>query len=159
MTVLSTLLCVLTDYYDVITNWFAEFKERYESLDSTSPVPKFLYGNPITVHSLFTSWHKRHNVVVVCWFSGSHYSSGGVVLHYLVRQEPFTPLHVELVSIHYDAIVKYVVVILTPFLRHMNTARGPIWLSRSTVLFCYRHIQQLHGGRWLWRFCQLRCAH
>jgi hypothetical protein len=27
---------------------------------------------------------------------GSHYSSGGVVLHYLLRMEPFASLHVEL---------------------------------------------------------------
>lgn len=27
---------------------------------------------------------------------GTHYSSAGVVLHYLVRQEPFTSLHIQL---------------------------------------------------------------
>lgn len=27
---------------------------------------------------------------------GTHYSSAGVVLHYLVRQDPFTTLHVNL---------------------------------------------------------------
>lgn len=27
---------------------------------------------------------------------GTHYSSAGVVLHYLVRQEPFTTLHINL---------------------------------------------------------------
>lgn len=27
---------------------------------------------------------------------GSHYSSAGIILHYLVRQEPFTTLHINL---------------------------------------------------------------
>ena len=41
----------------------AQFRERYECYDDPF-VPKFMYG--------------------------SHYSSAGIVLHYLVRQEPFT---------------------------------------------------------------------
>ena len=42
---------------------------RYSSFEDDQ-VPKFMYG--------------------------THYSSAGVVLHYLVRQEPFTSLHVNL---------------------------------------------------------------
>lgn len=42
---------------------------RYASFEDET-VPKFMYG--------------------------THYSSAGVVLHYLVRQEPFTTLHINL---------------------------------------------------------------
>lgn len=44
--------------------------ERYRSLDDDLGIPKFMYG--------------------------SHYSSAGVILHYLVRQEPFTSLNISL---------------------------------------------------------------
>ena len=33
---------------------------------------------------------------------GSHYSSPGVVLHFLIRQEPFTSMHIELQSGRFD---------------------------------------------------------
>lgn len=42
---------------------------RYASFEDET-VPKFMYG--------------------------THYSSAGVVLHYLVRQDPFTTLHINL---------------------------------------------------------------
>ncbi|CAM9346093.1 unnamed protein product, partial [Ectocarpus fasciculatus] len=48
----------------------ADILERYRSLDDDMGIPKFMYG--------------------------SHYSSAGVVLHYLVRQEPFTSLNISL---------------------------------------------------------------
>ena len=48
----------------------ADILERYRSLDDDLGIPKFMYG--------------------------SHYSSAGVVLHYLVRQEPFTSLNISL---------------------------------------------------------------
>jgi hypothetical protein len=52
-----------------------EFKERYNSFyDDT--IPKFMYG--------------------------SHYSSAGVVLHYMVRQEPYTTLAINLQSGRFD---------------------------------------------------------
>ncbi len=51
------------------------FRERYESfLDPM--IPRFLYG--------------------------SHYSSPGIVLHYLVRQEPYTAMHVGLQGDRFD---------------------------------------------------------
>lgn len=48
----------------------ADILERYRSLDDDLGIPKFMYG--------------------------SHYSSAGVILHYLVRQEPFTSLNISL---------------------------------------------------------------
>lgn len=33
---------------------------------------------------------------------GSHYSSPGVVLHYLIRQEPYTSMHIALQSGRFD---------------------------------------------------------
>ena len=53
----------------------AAFQERYECFDDPF-VPKFMYG--------------------------SHYSSAGVVLHFLVRQEPFTSLAVALHDGRFD---------------------------------------------------------
>lgn len=50
--------------------------ERYNDLDGFSEEEKFLFG--------------------------SHYSSPGVVLHYLIRQEPFTSMAVELQSGRFD---------------------------------------------------------
>jgi hypothetical protein len=52
-----------------------EFLERYRTFDDDQ-VPKFMYG--------------------------SHYSSAGVVLHYMVRQEPFTTLAVNLQGGRFD---------------------------------------------------------
>eukprot|EP00752_Nemacystus_decipiens_P002115 g2019.t1 len=51
------------------------FVERYASFEDEM-VPKFMYG--------------------------THYSSAGVVLHYLVRQDPFTSLHVNLQGGRFD---------------------------------------------------------
>ncbi|CAM9566448.1 unnamed protein product, partial [Ectocarpus sp. 13 AM-2016] len=51
------------------------FLERYASFEDET-VPKFMYG--------------------------THYSSAGVVLHYLVRQEPFTTLHINLQGGRFD---------------------------------------------------------
>jgi hypothetical protein len=50
--------------------------DRYEDLDGFPEEEKFLYG--------------------------SHYSSPGVVLHYLIRQEPYTSMHVTLQSDRFD---------------------------------------------------------
>jgi hypothetical protein len=50
--------------------------ERFNELDGFPEEEKFLYG--------------------------SHYSSPGVVLHYLVRQEPFTSMHIALQSGRFD---------------------------------------------------------
>uniref|UniRef100_A0A7S4NG05 BEACH domain-containing protein n=1 Tax=Odontella aurita TaxID=265563 RepID=A0A7S4NG05_9STRA len=50
--------------------------ERYNNLDGFPEEEKFLYG--------------------------SHYSSPGVVLHYLIRQEPFTTMAIELQSGRFD---------------------------------------------------------
>jgi hypothetical protein len=47
-----------------------EFLDRFSSLDGSDGVPPFMYG--------------------------SHYSSAGVVLHYLLRQEPFSTLAIGL---------------------------------------------------------------
>eukprot|EP00924_Labyrinthula_sp_SR-Ha-C_P014281 maker-scaffold_20-snap-gene-0.44-mRNA-1 protein AED:0.38 eAED:0.38 QI:0/0.5/0.4/0.6/1/1/5/909/2488 len=57
---------------------FTEFQERYDSLgEDLGEMPKFLYG--------------------------SHYSTmGGVVLYFLLRQEPFTSLHIKLQQGHFD---------------------------------------------------------
>ena len=52
-----------------------EFLERFRSFDDDT-VPKFMYG--------------------------SHYSSAGVVLHYMVRQEPFTTLAINLQGGRFD---------------------------------------------------------
>lgn len=52
-----------------------EFLDRYETFDDDT-VPKFMYG--------------------------SHYSSAGVVLHYMVRQEPFTTLAINLQGGRFD---------------------------------------------------------
>jgi hypothetical protein len=52
-----------------------EFLERYQTFDDDT-VPKFMYG--------------------------SHYSSAGVVLHYMVRQEPFTTLAINLQGGRFD---------------------------------------------------------
>jgi hypothetical protein len=52
-----------------------EFKERYNSFYDDI-IPKFMYG--------------------------SHYSSAGVVLHYMVRQEPYTTLAINLQSGRFD---------------------------------------------------------
>jgi hypothetical protein len=52
-----------------------EFLERYRCFDDDS-VPKFMYG--------------------------SHYSSAGVVMHYMVRQEPFTSLAISLQGGRFD---------------------------------------------------------
>jgi len=55
----------------------AQLIERYNDLDGfVSEEEKFLYG--------------------------SHYSSPGVVLHYLVRQEPYTSMHIALQSGRFD---------------------------------------------------------
>jgi hypothetical protein len=51
------------------------FLDRYEAF-SDEVVPKFMYG--------------------------SHYSSCGIVLHFLVRQEPFTLLHTQLQGGRFD---------------------------------------------------------
>ena len=54
----------------------AQFIERYHDLDGLPDDEKFLYG--------------------------SHYSSPGVVLHYLIRQEPFTSMAIDLQSGRFD---------------------------------------------------------
>ncbi|CAM9379064.1 unnamed protein product [Chrysoparadoxa australica] len=51
------------------------FLERHDAFEDPT-IPKFLYG--------------------------SHYSSAGIVLHYLVRQEPFTSLHINLQGGRFD---------------------------------------------------------
>jgi len=53
-----------------------EFLDRYNGFDDNDTVPRFMYG--------------------------SHYSSAGVVLHYLVRQEPFTTLAIGLQGGRFD---------------------------------------------------------
>ena len=50
--------------------------ERYQNLDGFPENEKFLYG--------------------------SHYSSPGAILHYLIRQEPFTTLFIQLQSGRFD---------------------------------------------------------
>jgi len=50
--------------------------DRYDDLDGFPEEEKFLYG--------------------------SHYSSPGVVLHYLIRQEPYTSMHITLQSDRFD---------------------------------------------------------
>ena len=54
----------------------AQILERYRCLDGFPEEQRFLYG--------------------------SHYSSPGVVCHYLIRQEPFTTMHIELQSGRFD---------------------------------------------------------
>lgn len=54
----------------------AQLIERYHNLDGFPEEEKFLYG--------------------------SHYSSPGVVLHYLIRQEPYTSMHIALQSGRFD---------------------------------------------------------
>lgn len=54
----------------------ASLIERFNELDGFPEKEKFLYG--------------------------SHYSSPGVVLHYMVRQEPFTSMHISLQSGRFD---------------------------------------------------------
>lgn len=54
----------------------AQLIERYNSLDGFPEEQKFLYG--------------------------SHYSSPGFVLYYLIRQEPFTSMHITLQSGRFD---------------------------------------------------------
>lgn len=54
----------------------ASLIERFNELDGFPEEEKFLYG--------------------------SHYSSPGVVLHYMVRQEPFTSMHIALQSGRFD---------------------------------------------------------
>jgi hypothetical protein len=54
----------------------ASLIERFNELDGFPEEEKFLYG--------------------------SHYSSPGVVLHYMVRQEPFTTMHIALQSGRFD---------------------------------------------------------
>ena len=54
----------------------AQLIERYNNFDGFPEEEKFLYG--------------------------SHYSSPGVVLHYLIRQEPFTTMAIELQSGRFD---------------------------------------------------------
>ena len=56
----------------------ANLIERFNELDGFPEEEKFLYG--------------------------SHYSSPGVVLHYMVRQEPFTSMHIALQSGRVSAI-------------------------------------------------------
>lgn len=57
-------------------NRLAQLIERFNDLDGFPEEEKFLYG--------------------------SHYSSPGVVLHYLLRQEPFTTMAIELQSGRFD---------------------------------------------------------
>lgn len=49
---------------------------------------------------MVVSWTSRYRTfeddLVPKFMYGTHYSSAGVVLHYLVRQEPFTTLHIKL---------------------------------------------------------------
>jgi WD40 repeat protein len=52
-----------------------EFLDRYKSFDDET-VPKFMYG--------------------------SHYSSAGVIMHYMIRQEPFTTLAIALQGGRFD---------------------------------------------------------
>ena len=52
-----------------------EFLDRYKSFDDDT-VPKFMYG--------------------------SHYSSAGVIMHYMIRQEPFTTLAIALQGGRFD---------------------------------------------------------
>lgn len=54
----------------------AQLIDRYHDLDGFPEEEKFLYG--------------------------SHYSSPGVVLHYLIRQEPYTSMHITLQSGRFD---------------------------------------------------------
>ena len=54
----------------------AQLIDRYHDLDGLPEEEKFLYG--------------------------SHYSSPGVVLHYLIRQEPFTTMAIDLQSGRFD---------------------------------------------------------
>ncbi|KAL7554274.1 hypothetical protein ACHAWF_017715 [Thalassiosira exigua] len=54
----------------------AQLLERYDDLDGFPEEEKFIYG--------------------------SHYSSPGVVLHYLIRQEPYTSMHIALQSGRFD---------------------------------------------------------
>ena len=53
-----------------------EILERYNSIDDDIGVPRFMYG--------------------------SHYSSAGVVIHYMIRQEPYTTLAVSLQGGRFD---------------------------------------------------------
>jgi hypothetical protein len=53
-----------------------EFLDRYNSFGEDEEVPRFMYG--------------------------SHYSSAGVVLHYLIRQEPFTSMAINLQGGRFD---------------------------------------------------------
>lgn len=53
-----------------------EFIDRYKSFGDDEEVPKFMYG--------------------------SHYSSAGVVLHFLIRQEPFTSMAINLQGGRFD---------------------------------------------------------
>jgi len=57
-------------------NRLAQLIERFNDLDGFPEEEKFLYG--------------------------SHYSSPGVVLHYLIRQEPFTTMSIQLQSGRFD---------------------------------------------------------
>ena len=59
--------------YLIIENLFKEIKQKYENFeDPSGMVAKFHYG--------------------------THYSNSAMVLHYLVRVEPFTTLHINLQS-------------------------------------------------------------
>ncbi|CAI5461598.1 unnamed protein product [Closterium sp. Yama58-4] len=61
----SPLICPLNLLVFLSTHLLQLFKERYDSMDTD--IPGFLYG--------------------------SHYSSAGVVLYFLIRMEPFATLH------------------------------------------------------------------
>lgn len=51
---------------------------------------------PFVALALSSRYASFEDETVPKFMYGTHYSSAGVVLHYLVRQDPFTTLHINL---------------------------------------------------------------
>ncbi|KAG5191488.1 BEACH domain-containing protein, partial [Tribonema minus] len=67
--------------------------------DLTKPIGAL---NPERLAAFLDRFYNFEDPAIPKFMYGSHYSSAGIVLHYLVRQEPFTSMHIALQGGHFD---------------------------------------------------------
>lgn len=65
----------------------------------------FIFTNFSKHNSQSEIFHFLITGIIAKFHYGTHYSNAAGVLHYLVRMEPFTSLHIELQSGRYDICV------------------------------------------------------
>ena len=60
--------------------------------DLQKPMGAINAGRATEFKNRYELWDEEENAGVPKWHYGSHYSSAGIVLYYLIRLEPFTQL-------------------------------------------------------------------